>query len=159
LTSLVLVLFRAFLWPSHYWRSAVPLGITRWPVWRRWFGDRSERAAARFLRRLRYRILARNVNLTIGELDLVALDGRTLVFVEVRSTAGGSVERPTLSVDSAKQRKLTAVALAYLQKHRLLDHPARFDVIAVSWPANQREPQIVHYPNAFEPVGRFQMYN
>jgi putative endonuclease len=92
-------------------------------------------------------------------LDLVALDGRTLVFVEVRSTEDSSVERPTLSVDAAKQRKLTDVALAFLQKHRLLDQPARFDVIAVSWPANQRVPQIVHYPNAFEPVGRFQMYN
>jgi putative endonuclease len=137
----------------------MPLGITRWPVWRRWFGNRSERAAGRFLRRLGYRILARNVILPVGELDLVALDGRTLIFVEVRSTEGGSVERPTLSVDAAKQRKLTDVALAFLQKHRLLDHPARFDVVAVSWPANQREPHMVHYPNAFEAVGRFQMYN
>jgi putative endonuclease len=137
----------------------MPLGITRWPVWRRWFGNRSERAAARFLRRLGYRILARNVNLPVGELDLVALDRRTLVFVEVRSTEGGSVERPTLSVDATKQRKLTNVALAYLQQHRLLDHPARFDVIAVSWPAEHRRPHVVHYPNAFEAVGRFQMYN
>jgi putative endonuclease len=137
----------------------MPLGITRWPVWRRWFGHRSERAAARFLRRLGYRILARNVNLPVGELDLVALDRRTLVFVEVRSTEGGSVERPTLSVDATKQRKLTKVALAYLQQHRLLDHPARFDVIAVSWPADRRRPHVVHYPNAFETVGRFQMYN
>ena len=135
------------------------LGLTRWPVWRRWFGSRSENAAGRFLRRLGYRILARNVNLGVGELDLVALDGRTLVFVEVRSTEGASVERPTLSVDAVKQRKLTAAALTYLQKHRLLDHPARFDVIAVSWPANRRTPHVVHYPNAFEPVGRFQMYN
>jgi len=137
----------------------MPLGITRWPVWRRWFGNRSERAAARFLRKLGYRILARNVNLPAGELDLVALDGRTLVFVEVRSTEGGDVERPAASVDLAKQRKLTNAALTYLSKHRLLDHPARFDVIAVSWPPNHREPHVVHYPSAFEAVGRFQMYN
>ena len=44
---------------------------------------------------LGYRILARNVNLPVGELDLVALDGRTLVFVEVRSTEGANCERPT----------------------------------------------------------------
>jgi putative endonuclease len=137
----------------------MPLGVTRWPVFRRWFGDRSERAAARFLRRLGYRILARNVNLSVGELDLVALEGSTLVFVEVRSTEGETVERPTLSVDTVKQRKLTAAAMAFLSRHRLLDRPARFDVIAVSWPANRREPHVVHFRNAFEPVGRFQMYN
>jgi putative endonuclease len=137
----------------------MPLGITRWPIFRRWFGDRSENAAARFLRKLRYRILARNVNLTVGELDIVALDGRTLVFVEVRSTAGENVERTTLSVDAAKQKKLTVAALTFLQKHRLLDHPARFDVLIVSWPPNRKQPNVVHFPNAFEPVGRFQMYN
>ena len=137
----------------------MPLGITRWPIWRRWFGNRSERAAGRYLRKLGYRILARNVNLPTGELDLVALDGRTLVFVEVRSTERCDTCRPTESVDAVKQRKLTAAALTFLQKHRLLDHPARFDVIAVSWPADRRQPQVVHFPNAFEPVGRFQMYN
>ncbi|HEX4589136.1 MAG TPA: YraN family protein [Gemmataceae bacterium] len=137
----------------------MPLGITRWPVFRRWFGNRSEQAAARFLRKLGYRILARNVNLSVGELDLVALDRDALVFVEVRSTQGEAIERPTLSVDAVKQRKLTNAALAFLSKHRLLDRPARFDVVIVSWPANRRTPHVVHYPNAFEPVGRFQMYN
>src|SRR5438132_14308199 len=97
------------------------LGVTRWPIWRRWFGSRSERAAARFLRRLGYRILARNVNLPTGELDLVALDGRKLVFVEVRSTEGGATERPAASVDPIKQRKLTTAALAFLSKHHLLE--------------------------------------
>jgi putative endonuclease len=135
------------------------VSFTRWPIFRRWFGNRSERAAARFLRGLGYRILARNVNLKVGEIDLVALDGRTLVFVEVRSTECGSIERPTLSIDGEKQRKLTSAAMAFLQQHHLLDHPSRFDVIAVSWPANQRKPHLVHFPNAFEPVGRFQMYN
>jgi putative endonuclease len=134
-------------------------GITHWPVFRRWFGDRSERAAARFLRKLGYRILARNVNSPIGELDIIALDRDTLVFVEVRSTQGESLERTTLSVDAIKQKKLTSAALEFLSHRRLLDRPARFDVVIVGWPANRREPQVVHYPNAFEPVGRFQMYN
>jgi putative endonuclease len=138
----------------------MPFGrLARWPVWRRWFGTRSERAATRFLRRLGYRILARNVTLPPGELDVVALDGQTLVFVEVRSTESDDAERPAASVDGVKQRKLTDVALAFLHQHRLLDHPARFDVIAVSWPPNRREPQVVHYANAFEAVGRFQMFN
>jgi putative endonuclease len=137
----------------------MPFGrLTHWPVWRRWFGTRSERAAARFLRRVGYRVLARNVTLPAGELDLVALDGRTLVFVEVRSTEGGDVERPAASVDTVKQRKLTDAALAYLHRHRLLGHPARFDVLAVSWPPNRREPEVVHYPSAFEASGKFQMF-
>lgn len=129
------------------------------PFWRRWFGTRSERAAARFLKRLGYRILVRNWTCPLGELDLVALDGTCLVFVEVRSTERADTTRPAASVDAAKQRRLTDLALAFLQKHRLLDRPARFDVLAVSWPANQREPALVHYPNAFPAIGRFQMYS
>ena len=129
------------------------------PWWRRWFGTRSERAAARFLKRLGYRVLARNWSCPLGELDLVALDNGCLVFVEVRSTERGDTERPAASVDAAKQRRLTDLALCYLQKYRLLDRPARFDVLAVSWPANRREPAIVHYRDAFAAVGRFQMYS
>ena len=128
------------------------------PWWRRWFGTRSERAAARFLRRLGYRILARNWSCPLGELDLVALDGACLIFVEVRSTERADAERPAASVDAVKQRRLTDLALCFLQQHRLLDRAARFDVLAVSWPANRRAPAIVHYRDAFPAVGRFQMY-
>jgi putative endonuclease len=129
------------------------------PWWRRWFGTRSERAAARFLRRQGYRVLARNYRCPRGELDVVALDGTSIVFVEVRSTEMPDLTRPALSVDVAKQRRLTNLALHFLQQHRLLDRPARFDVLAVSWPANQRQPAIVHYRNAFDAVGRFQMFS
>src|SRR6476659_8600187 len=105
----------------------MPFGrVARWPVWRRWFGTRSERAAARFLRRHGYRILARNYCCPLGELDLVALDQCCIVFVEVRSTGTADAHRPAHSVDLAKQRRLTDLALHYLQKHRLLDRPARF---------------------------------
>ncbi|HVS38181.1 MAG TPA: YraN family protein, partial [Gemmataceae bacterium] len=68
-------------------------------------------------------------------------------------------ERPALSVDAAKQRRLTRLALYYLRRYRLLDYPARFDVVVVTWPANRREPRIDHYPQAFEAVGRGQMYS
>lgn len=133
-------------------------GLTRWPVWRRWFGDRAETAAARFLRHKGLRVLVRNVSLPQGELDIVALDRRTLVFVEVRSTESADCERPALSVDTEKQRKLTQLAAAFLRRHDLLDHPARFDVVAVSWPANRRDPTIVHFPDAFAPTGRLQLH-
>jgi putative endonuclease len=131
----------------------------RKPWWRRWFGSRSERAAARFLRRAGYRILARNYSGPLGELDLVALDGRCIVFVEVRSTGSDDPTRPAESVDDAKQRRLTALALDFLRRYRLLDHAARFDVLAISWPAGQREPTIVHHRQAFEAVGRWQMFS
>ncbi len=131
----------------------------RKPWWRRWFGSRSERAADGFLRRLGYRVVARNYTCPLGELDLIAIDSNCLVFVEVRSTGNDDTQRPAASVDDAKQKKLTALALHFLQAKRLLGRPARFDVLAVSWPADQREPVIVHYPHAFEAIGRFQMFS
>jgi putative endonuclease len=129
------------------------------PLWRRWFGTRSEAAAARFLKAQGYRILARNVRLTSGELDIIALDGSVIVFVEVRSTEGADAERPAASVDEVKQRRLTQLALEFLQKNRLLDRSARFDVLAVAWPADAKQPSFVHYRQAFEAVGRFQIYS
>ena len=137
----------------------MPPSPAKKPWWRRWFGTRSERAAARFLRRLGYRILARNYTCPHGELDLIALEGRCIVFVEVRSTGCDDTDRAAASVDDAKQRRLTRLALYYLQEHHLLDFAARFDVLALSWPPERSEPRIVHYRQAFEAIGRFQMYN
>ncbi len=133
--------------------------VARKPWWRRWFGSRSERAAIRFLKKLGYRIVARNWSCKHGELDIVALDGDCIVFVEVRSTERESADRPAASVDHAKQRRLTELALHFLQSKKLLNHNARFDVLAISWPPGKSEPAIVHYPNAFEAVGRFQMFS
>ncbi|HLJ96000.1 MAG TPA: YraN family protein [Gemmataceae bacterium] len=132
--------------------------LARRPWWRRWFGNRSERAAARFLRRQGYRIVARNERSLQGELDLVALDRGQVVFVEVRSTGTADLTRTAASVDLAKQRRLTDLAVHFLQLHGLLDHPARFDVLLLSWPAERKEPVICHHRDAFEAVGRFQMY-
>ncbi len=129
------------------------------PWWRRWFGSRSERAAARFLKRLGYRLVARNYSCPQGELDLVAVDGRCVVFVEVRSTEGDDPERPAASVNHAKQQRLTQLALVFLKKHRLLNHAARFDVVIVCWPKGRREPAITHYRDAFPAVGRLQMFH
>src|SRR5262249_31706310 len=91
-------------------------GVSRWPWWRRWFGLRSERAAARFLRRLGYRIIAANVTDPAGELDLIAVDAQTLVVVEVRSTGSDDLERTAASVDLRKQRKITEAALRFLAR-------------------------------------------
>jgi putative endonuclease len=141
----------------------VERGFTRWPWWRRWFGQRSERAAAKYLRSLRYRILAANVADSAGELDLLALDGETLVIVEVRSTASDrpdALEQTAASVDLRKQRKITGAMLRFLSARRLLGKIAvRFDVLAMSWPAHAREPTIKHIRHAFETTGKFQWFS
>jgi putative endonuclease len=135
-----------------------PESLAQRPWWRRWFGTRSERAAARFLRRQGYRIVARNYSCAQGELDLVAVDSGCIVFVEVRSTGTEDLTKTAASVDFAKQRRLTNLALHFLQQHRLLNRPARFDVLILSWPADRKVPAISHYRHAFDAVGRFQMY-
>jgi putative endonuclease len=133
--------------------------LTAIPWLRRWFGTRSERAAARHLKKLGYRVLERNFRCPLGELDLVALDGACIVFVEVRSTEHTDIVRPAASVDIPKQRRLTKLALFYLKHKRLLNRAARFDVLAISWPAEQGEPTMAHYPNAFEATDRFQFFS
>jgi putative endonuclease len=138
-------------------------GFTRWPWWRRWFGQRSERSAARFLRKLGYRVLAANVSDPAGELDLLALDRETLVVVEVRSTASdrtNALEQTAASVDFRKQRKITGAALRFLRARKLLGKiSVRFDVLVLSWPARSREPVIQHIPHAFEASGKFQFFS
>jgi putative endonuclease len=136
------------------------VNFSHYPWWRRWFGSRSERAAARFLRRLGYRILARNQSDRRGEIDLLALDGETLVVVEVRSTAGTDLQRVASSVDAEKQRRLTDATLRFLQRRGLLNRIAvRFDVVAIAWPVEAREPHVLHLRRAFQSVGRFQLHS
>lgn len=126
---------------------------------RKTLGQRGEAAAARFLKRLGYKIVARSNRLDPGELDLVAVDGRTVVFVEVKTRQSGDAGHPSEAVDAAKQRRLTRLAVTYLKRHRLLDYPARFDVVAVTWPDGQRHPLIEHFPNAFDAVGKGEFYS
>lgn len=140
---------------------ASPAGFGRWPFWKRWFGQRSERAAAKYLRTRGYRILAANVFERVGELDLLALDpdGATLAVVEVRSTSGPDPQAAADTVNFAKQRKLTEATLRYLARRKLLGVNLRFDVLAIAWPPGAREPTVRHVCQAFESVGRFQFFS
>jgi putative endonuclease len=115
-------------------------------------GERGEAFAARYLRRLGFKIVGRSVRTKLGELDLVAVDGRTVVFVEVKTRQSEDQGHPAEAVDFAKQRRLTRLATAYLQRHGLLDNPARFDIIAITWPGGRGRPQVEHIRNAFEAV-------
>jgi putative endonuclease len=124
-------------------------------LWSRWLGDRGERAAAKFLRRDGLRIIVRGYRTSRGEVDLIARDGDRLVFVEVKARRRGE---PAEAVTEEKQRRLTLAALHFLKRHSLLEHPCRFDVVTVVWPDDRRLPTIEHLKNAFEAVGRGQMF-
>jgi putative endonuclease len=122
-------------------------------------GRRGEDAATRFLNRIGYRILARSHDSRLGELDIIAVDDRTIVFVEVKTRTTTDSGHPTDAIDATKQRRMTQAALAYLKSHGLLHHAARFDVVAVTWPDNARRPTIEHFQNAFSPVGAGQFFS
>jgi putative endonuclease len=119
----------------------------------RTLGQRGEAAAARHLRRQGYTIVAQGQRTRLGEIDLVAVDGRTLVFVEVKTRTSDQAGHPSEAVDAAKRRRLTRLALAYLQRHDLLAYPCRFDVVAVTWPDARAPPQIEHFKGAFAAEG------
>lgn len=93
-------------------------------------GVEMEEAAARHLRAAGLRIIERNFRSRFGEIDLIARDGNTLVFVEVRFRRNSHFGGAGVSVDRRKQKKLLATASNYLQ-YRKLDCPCRFDVIAI----------------------------
>jgi putative endonuclease len=128
------------------------------PLWLRLdrrlpLGRRGENAAARYLQRLGYLIVARSQRDSIGEIDVVAVDGRTVVFVEVKTRTSQDAGHPAEAVDDAKQRRLTRLALSYMQRHDLLECRSRFDVMAVTWGDANKPPRIEHYRDAFEAVG------
>lgn len=136
--------------------------ISRWlSRWRRpaSLGQRGEAEAARFLKKKGYTIVARSDRQRLGEVDLIAVDGQTVVFVEVKTRRSHDAGHPADAVDHDKQRRLTRLALAYLKQHGLLESPARFDVVAVTWPDDASPPSIEHYPGAFEAVGRWQLFS
>jgi putative endonuclease len=135
------------------WLAPLAEPICLWLDRRHPLGRRGENAAARFLWRQGYILVARGQRGRIGELDLVAVQGRTIVFVEVKTRASTDAGHPSDAVDHDKQARLTRLALAYMKRHDLLDCSARFDVVAITWPDGQFRPRIEHFPSAFEATG------
>jgi putative endonuclease len=111
-------------------------------------GDRGENAAASYLRGQGYRIILRNFRCELGEVDIIARKGDTLVFVEVK-TRENDEPTPEAQVNGVKQHQVTKAAKFYMSRYGTPRPPSRFDVIAVVWPTG-REPQIRHVENAFE---------
>lgn len=117
---------------------------------RKQLGAIGEQLAAAYLERLGYRVVARNWRCAGGELDLVADDDGTLVFVEVR-TRRGAPGAAVESVGPAKQARLAGLAYAYLEElGTSAESPWRIDVIAVEFDAAGRVAHIHHIRDAIE---------
>ena len=116
-------------------------------------GNTVETLAAAYLMRNGYEILARNYAYRGGELDIVAREGKTVVFVEVKSVWSSGEGNPAARVNTRKQRKIwnTACHFLHTQKDKIpegFDTPCRFDVLSIR--AYKTPKDFSHYKNAFE---------
>lgn len=123
--------------------------MPRW--WNRLFGDRGERLAVRHLKKSGLRIVTRNYQNRFGEIDIIAIDGQTIVFVEVKTRKSNAAGNPLEAVDEIKQAKIIQVAQAYLKQRRLFEYSVRFDVIGIVWNEDGKEsrPELTHVRHAF----------
>jgi len=110
-------------------------------------GRRGERAAERHLRRNGYRIVARNYRAAGAEIDLVAIDGETLVFVEVKTRRSRAAGAPEEAVDERKQTRMRRAAEVFATRYRADDREMRFDIIAVDASGKRLEIELLR--NAF----------
>ena len=111
-------------------------------------GKEGERVAEQFLKRKGYVVVERNYRCHGGELDLIVLDRRVVVFVEVKTRTGHGFGSPFEAVEARKQQRMIRAAQFFLSQKRLDQRDARFDVVGVSWEG--REPVVEHIENAFE---------
>ncbi|HOI14982.1 MAG TPA: YraN family protein [Geobacteraceae bacterium] len=115
---------------------------------RKTLGARGEEIAVAYLKRQKYRIIETNFRCRCGEVDIIARDGKTLVFVEVKTRRTASYGLPQLAVTPFKQRQISKAALTYLSKNRLMEENARFDVVSIF--LLDTSPTVDHIKNAFD---------
>jgi putative endonuclease len=114
---------------------------------RKILGQKGEDLACAFLCGRGYDIIQRNFRCRYGEIDLIARQGETLVFIEVKTRMGSGYGAPEEAVTAEKQEHIRRVALFYLQAHPDIDQELRFDVIAISWGAESS--RVNHIEGAF----------
>lgn len=112
------------------------------------FGRESESIAIKYLKRNGYKILEQNYRTKLGEIDIIAKDKESLVFVEVKARKSTRFGNPKWAVTYKKQQKISMVALCYLKATKQSNVKARFDVVAIS--LAKKSPQIEIIKNAFE---------
>ena len=111
------------------------------------FGKKSERLAEEFLKRTGYRILETNYRSKMGEIDIIAMEKRTIVFVEVKARNTNRFGSPKGAVTPAKQRKISMAALDYLKRSGQTGASARFDVVSIDTASGKIDIEVVK--NAF----------
>ena len=111
-------------------------------------GRRGEDAAARFLDRRGYEIVERNWTCAAGEADIVARDGETGVFVEVKTRSSCDKGMPSEAVDAAKRERYERIAALFLQGFDAVDVPVRFDIVSIVAIAPDRA-LVRHHIDAF----------
>lgn len=116
---------------------------------RKSLGQYGEQAAIHFLVRKGYSLVESNWRCAHGEIDLIVRQDATLVFVEVRTRQADSTERAFESITPAKQKRLQALAYAYLSTHDLQNIAWRIDLIAIAWRRNA-QPVIEHVENGLD---------
>ena len=114
-------------------------------------GQIGEELAVRELEDRGYAILARRYRTRYGEIDIVARDGETIVFVEVKARATGELGTAAEAVTDWKQRRLGSMAAEYLARQGVAECPCRFDVVAIDAAAGPA-PIVAVFPNAFDAV-------
>lgn len=113
-------------------------------------GSIGEQFAAQELQRRGYKILGRNVRTRLGELDIVARDGNTLCFVEIKTRRSTAFGYPQESVTRQKQWHMTRMAQSYMKAHAAIEVSARFDVVALLIGPDGQPTNIDVIQNAFE---------
>lgn len=111
-------------------------------------GIKGENLATKFLKKKGYRIIARNYKTPIGEIDIIAQDGNTIVFVEVKTRADELFGHPFEAVNKRKRKKLKDLALLYL-KRQGKEYPLRFDILSILYRDDGKK-EIEHIKDAFE---------
>ncbi len=114
-------------------------------------GKTGEDLACGELERRGYAIVARRYRRRGGELDIIARDGPTLVFVEVKARDGREFGDAAEAVTALKRRRMAQLALDYVARHRLHDCPCRFDVVSIH--RDDGRTTIEVFTNAFEDGG------
>ena len=115
-------------------------------------GNRFEEIACNYLTAKGYKILDRNVYLMRKELDIVAMEGDTIVFVEVKGRRSSAYGSPVEAVGALKRRRLVMAATAYLRKKRFHESPCRFDVVGIRLNPDGT-PHFDHIKSAFDAGG------
>ncbi|MEG1572622.1 MAG: YraN family protein [Bacteroidales bacterium] len=114
-------------------------------------GKKGETWACEYLQKAKYKIREVNYRAGRNEIDIIASQGRYIIFVEVKTRTYNTICDPEQAVNWKKQQAIIKTAHAYILKHQLSQMEARFDIIGIRY-KNDKNMHILHIPNAYYPM-------